>query len=260
MKIPILAPVLAVVLGGGFVAEGRAATLAYWNFDDTSPEANTVVEVADVSANKIALHSVSSMAPASSSPSIPSSPPGPSGNRRSLEFATRSRAGLTAGNAAKLNFGHGAPFTVECWINPRSYPAMAEKVQRVIVQKRGGDKTSKVFPGYNLTLNGDGKAFFRAEGTEGGGKTAMTSGIIPLNEWTHVAVSRDTAGRFKVYVNGKLDNAVGGPPFAGSLENEGDFVIGYNRLARGQDFFFDGLVDEVRISDTDLKPDELLCK
>jgi hypothetical protein len=251
---------LAFAAALGLAPGARAGTLAWWNFETTAAGEHAMADVDDLSGNKLTLRSVSAQPPPTASAAVPASPPGPSGNQKSAEFSPAARTGLSTGAPEKLNFGAGSAFTLECWICPRAYAPPAEKVQRVIFQKRGGDRGAKTFPGYNLTLNGEGKVAFRAEGVEGGGKTLISERPVPLNEWTHVAVTRDAGGRFRLYVNGKPDGAPAGPPFAGSLENDGDFVVGYNRMAHGSGFFFDGFLDDLRVTNTDLKPDELLCK
>lgn len=72
---------------------------------------------------------------------------------------------------------------------------------------------------------------------------------IPLNEWTHVAFTYDGAWR-KIYINGILDTMmtqtgnIGGSP---QTENVSIGAYLYNGVFTQ---FFNGLIDEVRISDT----------
>jgi len=65
--------------------------------------------------------------------------------------------------------------------------------------------------------------------------------IINLDEWTHVAISRDDQDIVSFYVNGQLIHNEAATPAVGG--NTGFFWIGMDE--------FDGLIDEVRVWDVD---------
>lgn len=93
------------------------------------------------------------------------------------------------------NNGQG---TVEMWINPRSYPAR-------LINFNWGDVGSYPAAGHVLHLNvkKDKKLGY---GGWGGNFDVGLDGnrVIPLNQWTHVAVTWGPDGT-KLYVNGLLD-------------------------------------------------------
>lgn len=181
-------------------------------------------------------------------------------NRQSADLRRDDRQFLETISSPILNIGINAPFTLEAWINPRSYPDPNATVSSTIIQKRGGYGPEPRKPGYQLSINSAGKILFRAEGKDDGGKTLISNAIAPLDKWTHVAVTRDTSGLFSLYINGDVDLIAGGPRFAGSLENDSEFVIGANRFAQHHQFYFDGFLDEVRLSPVELHPAEFLLK
>lgn len=186
---------------------------------------------------------------------------GTAGNKQSGVFYYYNRQHLHTASSAPLNIGADAAFTLELWINPRSYSESdASTVSPTLVQKRGGAPTDLRKPGYQLALNFEGKIIFRAEGKEAGAKTLVSNGIAPLDKWTHIAVTRDTSGLFRLYINGQLDLAAGGPRFAGSLENDSEFMVGANRFVQHRTGFFDGQIDDLRFSPAELDPATFLIQ
>ncbi|MCX6343924.1 MAG: LamG domain-containing protein [Armatimonadetes bacterium] len=92
---------------------------------------------------------------------------------------------------------------------------------------------------------------------------------IPLHTWTHVVGTYDPASGIAVYMNGKL---VGSKPVTGKLTEaaDTDLLIGMSheklppaRTERGPSMLgspmlLDGLIDEVKIYDSALSPDEII--
>jgi hypothetical protein len=190
----------------------------------------------------------------------PTSPPGTAGNKQSALFSYDSRQYLQA-NSPQLNIGADAAFTLELWVNPRTYSeSNASTVSPTLIQKRGGEPTDTSKPGYQLVMNHEGKIIFRAEGRDGGGKTLISNAMVPLDKWTHIAVTRDTSGLFRLYINGQIDIIAGGPRFPGSLENDREFLIGANRFVQHRTGFFDGMIDDVRLSPVELHPEAFLIQ
>lgn len=118
-------------------------------------------------------------------------------------------------------------FTLEAWIYPRSLP---DTWPRII--HKGNYEFDLYVTDTNLATNIDGTAYY------------SDSGIITLNEWQHVAVTCDgTYVRF--YRNNVL---VGEHTTSNTASPDAEPLYIGNRADLARDF--DGLIDEVRISNT----------
>ena len=88
-------------------------------------------------------------------------------------------------------------FTMAAWVNPSTYAATGGSTDRQTI----------IIGGMYLTLeNGVVSTYCY------GKTTAYYNGTtkIPLNTWSHIAVSYDKAGNLKIYVNGVLDKTYTG--------------------------------------------------
>ena len=78
---------------------------------------------------------------------------------------------------------------------------------------------------------------------------------VPLNQWTHIVVTRQANGAGKVYFNGTLQASADQYSWSGTISySSAAFTIG-NQLDVGR--FFSGIVDDVRIYNRLLAPDEV---
>lgn len=184
--------------------------------------------------------------------------PGGASNQSSMEFRQNNRTALAATDAKTGDFGQGQAFTVECWIKAQGYPTLKD-VPLTILHKRGGDTTDlrAIKPGYQLLLGDDHRILFNATAVDGTAKSLASKSEIPLDVWTHLAVSRDASGKLVLYVNGTKEAESRGP-LPASLDNDGLLNVGANRFMMAKPPFWQGLIDELRISDTALAPEELL--
>jgi Ca2+-binding RTX toxin-like protein len=83
-------------------------------------------------------------------------------------------------------------------------------------------------------------------------RVAASTGVLPLNTWTHIASTYDGAN-FRFYVNGVL---VGTTPGSGSINvANGVLRIGGNNSSLNE--FFRGLIDEVRVYNRALSATEI---
>jgi len=102
-----------------------------------------------------------------------------------------------------------------------------------------------------LLINGAGKILVQ----NGNGDFYSNSGVVPVNEWCHIAYVYDqVAGKEYIYVNGDQE---GEQPRTGDIaQNSTDFCIGYG-WGGSTYYIFSGLIDEVRIWDGALTKDEI---
>ena len=174
-----------------------------------------------------------------------------------------------------------APFTIEAWIRPRSYPdqilaAVVSRMQNTgnqrayILGLTGGQQPlgSPSDPLFatdpRLQIGEPGHLWFAfvPRGAWSGLYSFISVGIIDTNRWTHIAVTYDgTAVRF--YVDGRLDSqhAASGEPARVTaplmIGNSFDVNVltdfsGQLQVQSGRNptfsYPFDGLIDELRLS------------
>lgn len=130
-------------------------------------------------------------------------------------------------------------FTIEAWVNPVNVTSPSFQI---ILQKRGAGAD-----GYTLYLS-NGRVAIRT-----GAVTRLTgTGVIPNNEWTHIAGTFNSAtNTFNTYINGFSDAGIvvaGAAPPA----NTDSVWIG-----KGNNDPFRGKMDEVRIWNRILTPTEV---
>ena len=149
--------------------------------------------------------------------------------------------------------------TVEAWINVRSTP-----VQLAQILFRGDDRGG--LDPYFLTVGSisgganSQEITFLVQNAEN--TSAVVEAALPnLDEWTHVAGTLDDAtGDLRLYLNGTLaaEDVTSVRPFAELDANFNPGLgIGNTQFATHRQYF-DGLIDEVRISDVALNPSEFL--
>lgn len=134
---------------------------------------------------------------------------------------------LTVQNNSSLN---PSQITIEAWINPVSNTG-------------GGNIVMKyVSNGYQMRLNNGKLETFLP--------TPLTSSaLIPLNTWTHVAVTHD-GSQATIYINGVFDTS---KSYAQNLSSTSPLYIGKHVSSGG---YFQGVIDELRISNLSRIPSE----
>jgi hypothetical protein len=161
---------------------------------------------------------------------------------------------VSLGNPASLRLT--SAITLEAWINPSAGPSTGTLI--AIVTKWGQDASNNgASDSYGMWLEraaSGGIDLFVALHQTNNAEPHANGGSIPLNTWTHVAMTFDSStGALTLYVNGQ---AVGTVTSAGSiLPTSRNVFVGRedSYLPRA----FSGLVDEVGIYSRALSPIEI---
>jgi gliding motility-associated-like protein len=115
--------------------------------------------------------------------------------------------------------------------------------------------TKETVSAFAITNTNKLHANFGNGSTWGGGINSTTS--IPLNTWTHVAVTRSTSGVVKLYINGVLDASTATLALTGG--NTNSRVIGAKLV--GSTLFgpFTGAIDELKAWNTERTAQQILA-
>lgn len=146
-------------------------------------------------------------------------------------------------------FQYTNKFSASAWIYPTSYPSGGSDLYSVLSNDTN----------YEFHLNPSGKLYWWW-----GGPTLTSAATIPLNQWTHVAItfsSASGAGRQRIYINGVLDSNTSS--WTGTLTtNACPFYIGGD-VATGAacslrtERNFRGNIDEVKLYNYELSSTEV---
>lgn len=145
---------------------------------------------------------------------------------------------VDAGTSDTFNFNGGtSDFTIDAWVNPTAAQVMG------IVAK----DTISPYSGWSLYVYSDGKLGF---GGAGVWELTSASGAVPLNTWTHVAVTK-TGSVYRLYVNG----------VQAAYRDYGNLQTSSASLKIGTSYssayFFTGLIDEVDVYNRALSASEI---
>ena len=136
--------------------------------------------------------------------------------------------------------------TLSIWINPATYPLPGN--WNVIISK-GSWSTGK--NEYSIYFNGGiSKISFEANGSSGGQGVSISNTNTPLNAWTLVAFTWNSS-LLTAYINGQ--------PLATSSMSQGASTAGAAMYigTNINNYFFAGLIDDVRIYNRALSPSEI---
>ncbi|MET1059937.1 MAG: LamG-like jellyroll fold domain-containing protein, partial [Nocardioides sp.] len=125
--------------------------------------------------------------------------------------------------------------TLEAWVRPT-----VSSGWRTVMLKELGN-TELAFAMYSASGTNRPSGWIRPNPSSGGSSSAIGTAAVPLNAWTHLAVTYDGAA-LKVFVNGT--QAVS-KPYSGALYSTTDPLRLGGNLVWGE--YFKGLIDEVRI-------------
>ena len=108
---------------------------------------------------------------------------------------------LTLSSSSDFAFGTSA-FTVEAWV---FVTADTNPYSRIWQIGPYFNDNNSVGLAVDDTANSS-KISFWAYAATGTGRTCISTNATPRNEWFHVAVTRDSTGDFRLFVNGNLDS------------------------------------------------------
>ena len=151
---------------------------------------------------------------------------------------------VALGNPASLKIT--GSISIDAWINPAGMPANGTlaAIMTKWAQTTGGGATADSYGLWVVNRSGTLKLFSALNFTSGT-EPNIEGGTIPLNTWSHVAMTFDPInGRYSIFINGEQ---VATQTHAGStlLATDRNVAIGKEESILPR--FFNGLIDEVEI-------------
>ena len=143
--------------------------------------------------------------------------------------------------------------SVEAWIYLQS---LGER--NAVVTKLYQSNGTPVDDSFALSVLPDGRLLvYMATSNMQGFEQLESSGSVETKKWQHVAFTYNSESGTKIYLNGEPDGTFS--KYIGTINTtEKDILIGAIRdHQKGYDYFFDGLIDEVRISNTTRTAEEI---
>lgn len=231
------------------------STIAHWRFEEGAADAaasSAAGAILDSSGNG---HHATAVAGPLYRDFAPIDPLPQTGvaDKRSLDFNGTSQR-ITVADSSAFQLTHS--LTLEAFINLRNIPD-TDRPHYIVF--RGDDRAS--FDPYWLgVVKTGGKTVVRFFIDNGDGNILFIESPIQTNQWTHVAGTLDDAtGAMKLYVNGQLKASITTTYRAFGSLNGANPGIGIGNLQSGlYSQYFDGLIDEVRISNSALTPSQFL--
>ena len=151
--------------------------------------------------------------------------------------------------SSQSNFNIGTTFTIEAWIYPRSWTSAVYSTYAFPIFSRWAHGSSTLYAlnvGGNGSTTGLGSAvFFVGSGSGSGGTSSVESEYcIPLNQWSHIAASRDSSNVVRLFINGAL---VKYATISNSVYNNSSYptTIG---ASSSKNVWADGYISDVRLS------------
>ena len=154
-------------------------------------------------------------------------------------------------------FGRTSPFSLSLWVKP----AVSQPRMLVLHQARAAEDSG--FRGLQLTIDEGHPEFSMIHFWPGNAVRIQSRASIPIDEWTHLAVTHDGSGKaagLRLLVNGQLAQVdVERDKLTRDIRHRkewGDMNAGSVKMALGARFrdvgFRDGVVDDLNIFDVQL--------
>ena len=243
-KIFILKTVLGISLlvGAGYVFSSSNAyaangqLLGQWKFDE-------------VVAGSVAVDSIGS------NNALPTNDPVPSLVVAPVNFFNPRSASFDGSNYFTINRPASTDFTICAWVKTTSTGGGTEHWTSAPIMD---SETGGVDYDFGFGVGNGGRLMFGNGGDDvvsGGLYDAQINGTTPINDdaWHNVCVTRNnTTGLVSLYVDAVLDGS--GITGVGPLTSNPNARIGYGYDGAA---LFEGNIDDVRVYDTDLTPEQL---
>ena len=141
-----------------------------------------------------------------------------------------------------FNFGTGN-FTMELWLFPLTYVSNALTASETI-DFWSNASGSYIIGQFQIQISSTGLIQFVYCTTVSAATTLSSTGSIPLNAWTHVAVVREGTGanQTKIYINGRNDSSF---TVSATVGSTGGGSIGRQTVTNN--YVFNGYITNVRI-------------
>jgi len=154
-----------------------------------------------------------------------------------------SRIQIASTATAPLNFSSGN-FSISMWVNPSNLTN-----NNKLIYKWG---TSASLRNWIATITTNG-VLYVVEGTTAGDTLMLGTTTIPINAWTHIAITRAQGGNLVQYINGVATNTFSTQNRSLKTSTE-PLYIGYQA---GQSTNFTGSIDQVRMFTKELSSTEV---
>jgi hypothetical protein len=166
---------------------------------------------------------------------------GPFGN--ALAFDNQ-RVAIPASDSLAADLFQG-PFTLTAWINAKRVGNTWQQIFRSM--RTAGNSNDTLF------IHTDGRLSWRGlvNGAWAGGMCETAGGVVPADQWTHVAVTGDQTN-FRIYVNAALTQTSAWQKTDGS---NATYYLGGDPGTAGESY--SGMIDEVRIYNEVLTLDQI---
>ena len=157
---------------------------------------------------------------------------------------------VDVGDADSLDFGIADSFTIVARIN-------TNQSQCLIVNKRYCTSGGTWQEGYSLSLY-QSKLYFGIEDISNNSLSIHGSTIVGDGQWHHIAAVRDaTTDKLHLYLNGNSDVTPVTDITTASLNTAQPFTIGSFNRSSGDQLYFNGSIDDVRIYNKALSAQEI---
>jgi hypothetical protein len=155
-----------------------------------------------------------------------------------------SRVAIPASDSLTADMFQGS-FTLSAWINPKR---TGDTWQQIFRSMREDDTSNDT-----LFINNDGRLSWRGRVGEAwaGGMCETAPGVVPADQWTHVAVTGDGTN-FRVYVNGALSQE---SAFQTTDGSNATYYIGGDPTWIGESY--SGMIDDFRIYNHVMSEDDI---
>ena len=253
-------------------APPEPGVIAHWDFDEGTVGSRVTNDVDHVASIQVD-HFRGQLAAVNDEVEFVEGPPGfgTAANFDSVQNGV-DRAGAALKSAVPLTSLTGlSALTVEAFVYVASETSLVG-AQSIFRKSDTADSGGDLENGYVLNLGDNGKVSLRVGRSSSARATVLTTNSIPRDRWVHVAGTWESdSGVIRLYIDGEeqgvTDNGVLATNLTGTLSgssNDGPAAIGalIRSNATGSDSwcgqFFDGYIDEVRVSDFARTPDQFL--